>query len=133
MQRQRAPTVCVGRRCDRRHHPRGLGLKQRTEAAEIRGGELDVGARIPQRPLEWTVETGEVVHAGTREQFGTDREQRAVDAKIRPVLALAERTQERGRLTGPQGHSQSVFGVEPRGGLLGGQFLWHCAVILYTE
>jgi hypothetical protein len=73
------------------------------------------------------------VHAGTREQFGTDREQRAVDAKIRPVLALAERTQERGRLTGPQGHSQRVFGVEPRGGLLGGQFLWHCAVILYTE
>ena len=66
---------------------------------------------IPQRPLERTVEAGKVMDAGTREQFGADREQRTVDAQIRPVLALAERTQERGGLAGPEWHSQSVFGV----------------------
>ncbi len=79
-----------------------------------------------KRPLERTVEAGQVVHAVPREQFGAHREQRAVDAQIRPVLALAERAKERGGLAGTEGHAQRVFGVEPRGGLLGAQFLGHC-------
>ena len=111
VQRQRAPAVGVGRRRDGRHHARRLPLEQRPEAAEVRGREPDVGAGVPQRPLERAEEARQVVHAGPREQFGADREQRAVDAQIRPVLALAERAQERRRLAGPERHPQRVGGA----------------------
>jgi hypothetical protein len=67
------------------------------------------------------------MNAGPREQFGADREQRAVDAQICPVLALAERAHERRRLAGAQRHTQRVVGLESCGGLLGGQLLGHGA------
>ena len=67
------------------------------------------------------------MNAGPREQFGKNREQRAVDAQIRPVLALAERAQERRRLAGAERHTQRVDGLQPCGGLLGGQLLGHGA------
>jgi hypothetical protein len=102
-------------------------LEQWSEAAKVRGRELDVGTHVPQRPLERTVEARQVVHTGSREQFGADREQRAVHAQIHPVLALAEGAHERRRLAGAERHPQPVGGVEPRGGLLGSQLLWHCA------
>ena len=57
----------------------------------------------------------------------SDREQRAVDAQIGPVLALAERAHERGRLAGAERHPQRVGGLKARGGLLGGELLGHGA------
>jgi hypothetical protein len=125
MQRQGAPAVGIGRCSDRRHHPRRLPLEQRAEAPEVRGREPDVGARIPQRPLQRTEETREIVNALAREQFGENREQRAVDPQIRPVLPLAQRAQERGRLAGTQRNPQGVGGLEQGGGLLGGELLRH--------
>jgi hypothetical protein len=52
------------------------------------GGEQIVG----------TEEARQVVNAVAREQFGTHRKQGTKDAQIGPVLTLAERPQERGRL-----------------------------------
>ena len=69
------------------------------------------------------------MHAGPREQLGQDGEQRSVDAQIGPVLARAERAQERRRLSGAERHTQRVGGLEPRGGLLGGELLWHGATL----
>ena len=121
---------------DREHQPSASGgvatvvitrgacrFEQRPEAPEVRGRELDVGAGCQQRPLERTEEARQVVHAGPREQFGADREQRAVHPKVGPVLALAERTQERGRLAGAERDAQRVVGCQACGGLLGGQLV----------
>ena len=58
VQRQGAPAVGVRRRRDGRHHARCLLLEQRPEAAKVGRGEFDVGAHVPQRPLERTVEAG---------------------------------------------------------------------------
>jgi hypothetical protein len=69
------------------------------------------------------------MNAGPREQFGADREQRAVDAQICPVLALAECTHERRRLAGAERHTQRVVGLQPCGGLLGGELFGHGATL----
>ena len=45
------------------------------------------------------------------------------DAQVLPVVALAERPHERGRLAGPERHGQRVPRAHARGGLLGGQLL----------
>ncbi len=129
VQRQGAPAVGIGGRRDGRHHARGPRFEQRPEAAEVRGREIDVGAGGPQRPLERTEETRQVMHARPREQFSKNREQRTVDAQICPVLALAERTQKRRRLAGAERHPQGVDGRQASGGLLGGQLLWHGATL----
>ena len=49
---ERAPALGVGRGGGGRHHARALFLEQRGEAAEVRGRERDVRARIAERPLE---------------------------------------------------------------------------------
>ena len=114
VQRQGAPAVGVRRRRDGRHHARRLSLEQRAEAPEVRWREPDVGAGIPQRTLERSEEARQIVDARAREQFRADREKRAVDAQIRPVLPLAQRAQERGRLAWAERHPHGVRGLEPR-------------------
>src|SRR5262249_4643035 len=44
---------------------------------------------------------------------------------VHPVLALAERVEQLGRLTGPQWQAQRVGRVHPRGGLHRIEELWH--------
>ncbi len=127
VQRKGAPAVGIGRGRDGRHHARRLPFEQRTEASEVRRREADVGSGIPKRTLERSEEARRVVDVRSREQFGTDREQRAVDAQIRPVIALAKHAQERGRLSWAERHPQGVRGLEPRGGLLDGELGWHAA------
>ena len=67
------------------------------------------------------------MNALPREKFGADREQCAVDAQIGPIVALTQRAHEGRRLAGSERHPQRVGGLDPCGGLLGGQLFGHGA------
>ena len=102
VQRQGAPAVGVGRRRDGRHDARRLRFEQRPEAPEVSRREPDVGAAVPQGPLERTEEARQIVNSRARKQFRADGEQGAVDPQVGPVRARAERAQECGRLAGAE-------------------------------
>ncbi len=125
VQGQRAVAVPVRRRDRRRHHPRGERLQQWREAAEVGGREADVGARVAQHALDRAEEAGEVVDVGVVEELGADREQCSVDAQLLPVGALAERRQQRPRLSGRQRHAEGVVNADSLGRLLGAHPLRH--------
>ena len=108
VEREAAVAVPVGRRGHRRHHPRRLLFEQRREAPEIRRREADVRAGVAQHPLERPEEPRQVVHIRVVEDVAAHREQGAVDAQVLPVVALAERLEELGRLPGPKRDSERV-------------------------
>ena len=120
VEREAAVAVAVRRRRDRRHHPRRLLREQRLEPAEVRRREADVRARVAQHPLERAEEPGQVVHVRVVEDVAADREQRAVDAQVLPVVAPAERLEELRRLPGAERDSERVGRLEPGSGLIGG-------------
>ena len=70
------------------------GAKRRKSA----GSEADVRAGVAQDALDRAEEAREVVDVGVVEELGADQEQGAVDAQVLPVVALAERLQQRRRL-----------------------------------
>ena len=113
VQREAAPAVGVGRRRGGRHHPRALLLQQRREAAKVGGGEGDVGSLVAQRALDRAVEAREVVHAGMLEDLRVDEQQRAVDAQLLPVVALAQRVEQRPRLARSQRDADACRGPRP--------------------
>ena len=80
------------------------GAKRRKSA----GAKLMFGAGVAQRPLDRAEEAGEVVDVGVVEELGADQQQRAVDAQVLPVVALAERLQQRGGLAGAQRDAEGV-------------------------
>ena len=125
MQRERAPAVGVGSRGDRAHHPRALALVEGGEAAEVGGGEADLGAGVAEGPLERTVEAGEQMDARAGEQLGPDAEQGAVDAEVGPVVALAEGVEEARRLPGAERQPERVGGADERGCFGGGGHRLH--------
>src|SRR5438552_6402813 len=53
------------------------------------------------------------------EGLAEDEQERAVDAQVLPIVALAKRLQERTGLAGAQGNAEGVGGPETRGGLRG--------------
>jgi len=91
---------------------RALALVEGAEAAEVCRGEADRGSGVAERPLEGPVEAGEQVDPGAAEELGPDSEQRAVDAQVLPVVALAERRQEARRLPRPERQAEGVVGPD---------------------
>ena len=95
-------------------------LEQRLEAAEVRGGEADVGARITQGALDRAEEARQVVHVGCENTSVPGEQQRAVDAQLGPVVALAERREELRRLARAERDPERVGGLDSGGGVVGG-------------
>ncbi len=107
----------VRRRGGRRHHPGRLLLEHRLEAAEVGGGEADVGALVAQHALDRAVEARQVVDVRVVEERGEDEQQGRPDPQLLPVVPLAERLEQRRRLAGSERHREGVLGLEQPGGL----------------
>jgi hypothetical protein len=65
------------------------------------------------------------VHVLVVEELGADSQQRAVDLQVLPVVALAERRHEGGRLAGREWDPERVGCVDARGGVGGAEGLSH--------
>ena len=95
VQREAGAAGGVERRRAGRHHPRRELARDPGEAPEIGRDEAHVVAGLAQRALDRPEEAREQAHSGTREEPVRMREQRREDGQLSPVVALAERVQER--------------------------------------
>lgn len=120
MDRERAPAVGVGRGGGSRHHARAGVLHQRREAAEVCRGEGEVLAAVAQGALDRAPEARQVVDVGVLVGLAPDGQQRAVEAQVLPVIAPAERLQERRGLAGAQAEPDRVGHLHARHRLGGG-------------
>src|SRR2546423_4014556 len=125
VQREAAPPLLIGRGRRGRHYPRLLLGQQRLEAAEVGGGEADVRSRIAQHSLDWPEEAAEVVDLGMVEEPRADRQQRAVDAQLLPIVTLAQGGEQAGRLARAQGYPEAVAGLETAGRRFDAERLGH--------
>ena len=128
VQREAAPAVGVGRRGDRGHHPRraaaraAASKRRKSAGAKLMLAPWSRSSRSigPKKPRQ-VVDVRVVEHLAYQAS-----EQRAVDAQVLPVVALAERLQERGRLAGAERDPERVGRLEQGGGLLRADRLRHC-------
>ena len=114
VQGEAAPAVLVGRGGHGRHHARALLLEQGREAPEVRGREADVGALVAERALDRPPEAGEDVDAGVRVRLRPGEEQGAPDPQLLPVVAVAQRGHEGGRLAWSERDRERVAGPHAR-------------------